>query len=52
MILIGGLAQVHMGTVMGWLMLGGGWLSGIFWSTFFCRLLGVWCHRSRVAEET
>jgi hypothetical protein len=36
----------------GLLILTSGWLSGIFWSTFFCRLLGVWCHRSRVAEET
>jgi hypothetical protein len=51
LILIGGLAEVHLGTAKGWLLLGGGWLSGIFWSTFFCRLLGVWCHRSRVAEE-
>jgi hypothetical protein len=51
LVLIGGLAEVQLGSAKGWLMLGGGWLSGIFWSTFFCRLLGVWCHRSRVAEE-
>jgi hypothetical protein len=50
-VLIAGVAGVHMATVNGWLMLGNGWLSGIFWSTFFCRLLGVRCHRSRVSAE-
>jgi hypothetical protein len=50
-VLITGVAGVHVATVNGWLMLCIGWLSGIFWSTFFCRLLGVWCHRSRVAAE-
>lgn len=24
------------------------WLSGLFWATFFFRLLGLWCYRSRV----
>jgi hypothetical protein len=50
-VLIAGVAGIHLASVNGWLMLGVGWLSGIFWSTFFCRLLGVWCHGSRVAAE-
>jgi len=50
-VLILGVATIYTPGLMGWLMLIGGWLSGIFWSTFFCRLLGVWCHRSRVVEE-
>jgi hypothetical protein len=28
-------------------VLAGIWLSGVWWSTFFCRLLGIWCYRSR-----
>jgi len=47
-VLISGVALVHTTAMNGLLILTGGWLSGIFWSTFFCRLLGVWCHRSRV----
>jgi hypothetical protein len=33
------------------LILTGAWLSAIYWSTFFGRLLGVWCHRSRLAVD-
>jgi hypothetical protein len=47
-VLVYGVALVHTTAMTGLLILTGGWLSGIFWSTFFCRLLGVWCHRSRV----
>jgi hypothetical protein len=47
-ILIVGVAGVHTSALSGWSLLAAGWFSGIFWSTFFCRLLGVWCHRSRV----
>jgi hypothetical protein len=46
-ILVNGIADVHVGKLKGWMMLGGGWLSGVFWSTFFSRLLGIWLHRSR-----
>jgi hypothetical protein len=45
--LVFGVAEFHNAPVKGWLLLAGGWVSGLFWSTFFCRLLGVWCHRSR-----
>ncbi len=31
----------------GLLLLACVWVSGLFWSTFFCRLLGIWCHLSR-----
>jgi hypothetical protein len=32
---------------LGALLLADAWASGLFWSTFFGRLLGVWRHRSR-----
>lgn len=47
--LLAGLAEVHRGTLKGWLLLVGAWMSGVLWGTFFCRVLGVWCFRSRVA---
>lgn len=28
------------------------WLSGLIWATFFFRLLGLWCYRSRVEAAT
>lgn len=46
--LIASVAAVHTAVLRGLLMLAGGWFSGTFWSVFFCRLLGVWCHRSRL----
>jgi hypothetical protein len=48
-VLLAGLAEVHKGTLPGWMMLCAAWVSGVLASTFFFRLLGVWCHRSRVA---
>jgi hypothetical protein len=51
-LLLLGIAEVHLVTIQGWLMLTGGWVSAIFWSTFFCRLLGVWCFRTRQAVDT
>jgi hypothetical protein len=42
-------AEVHAASAWGWLLLAGGWLSGVFWATFFCRLLGVRCFRTRPA---
>jgi hypothetical protein len=50
-LLIAGVTEVHKGALTGWVMLASGWLSGVFWSTFFCRLLGVWCHRSWQAQD-
>jgi hypothetical protein len=37
--------------VHGWMTLAAAWISAIFWSTFFSRLLGVWCHRSRLSAD-
>jgi hypothetical protein len=51
-VLLAGLAAVHTLPATGLLLLVGGWVSGLFWSTFFCRLLGVWCHRSRPQATT
>jgi hypothetical protein len=45
--LFAGVEQVHLSGFGGCAILAVVWLSGVFWSTFFCRLLGVWCHRSR-----
>jgi hypothetical protein len=46
--LIAGVVGIHGGKAWGWLLLLGGWVSAVYWSTFFCRFLGIWCHRSRV----
>jgi hypothetical protein len=43
LLMLAGVADVHRGTLQGWLMLTGGWFVG----TFFARLLGVWCYRTR-----
>jgi hypothetical protein len=48
-VLVTGIAEMHNHFLVGTAILVGGWASGVFWSTFFCRLLGVWCHRSRLA---
>jgi hypothetical protein len=48
-LLLAGVEEVHTTPLLGLVMLAGGWGSGVFWSTFFCRLLGVWCFRSRPA---
>lgn len=48
-LLLAGISGVHLGTFTGWLLLAGGWVLAVFWGTFFCRLLGVWCFRSRPA---
>ena len=50
-LILAGVTETHRAVIQGWSMLVGGWFSGIFWSTFFCRLLGVRCHRSRVSAE-
>jgi hypothetical protein len=44
-------ADVHSDAARGLVILAVAWLSAIYWSTFFCRLLGVWCHRCRLAVE-
>jgi hypothetical protein len=46
-VLLFGIATLHTAPAAGCLLLAAGWVSGLFWSTFFCRLLGVWCYRSR-----
>jgi hypothetical protein len=47
LVVLYGVVQVHTSTFLGLLMLTATWASAVFWSTFFCRLLGVWCHRTR-----
>jgi hypothetical protein len=47
--LLAGVAALHEEALRGCVLLAGGWVSGVFWSTFFCRLLGIWCHRARLA---
>jgi hypothetical protein len=49
--ILSAVAEVHTTPGRGLLILTGAWLSAIFWSTFFCRLLGVRCHRSRLAVD-
>jgi hypothetical protein len=48
-LLIAGVALVHTEVLSGFAILASSWLSGVFWSTFFCRLLGIQCYRSRRA---
>jgi hypothetical protein len=49
--LIVGAAGVQNRTFQGWWLLGGGWVGVLLTSTFFCRLLGLWCYRTRSASE-
>jgi hypothetical protein len=46
--LLDGMARVHTELGQGVLMVVVVWLSALYWGTLFCRLLGVWCHRSRL----
>jgi hypothetical protein len=41
------LEHLHSQPALGILLTALGWLSGLFWATFFFRLLGVWCYRCR-----
>jgi hypothetical protein len=50
-VLLLGVAKVHTELFLGLMVQTGVWMSAVFWSTFFCRWLGVWCHRSRAAVE-
>jgi hypothetical protein len=50
-VLLGGAMEVHHATATGWLLLLAGWASGLFWGAFFCRLLGVWCYRTRMLAQ-
>jgi hypothetical protein len=46
-VLVVGVAAVHRTPGVGCTILAAGWLSGVFWGTFFFRLLGIWCFRSK-----
>jgi hypothetical protein len=39
-------ATLHQNVFEGWLLLAFCWCSGLLWSAFLFRLLGVWCYRS------
>lgn len=39
--------EVHHGTFVGWLGLVAVWASAVYFGTFFSRLLGIWCFRTR-----
>ncbi len=45
--ILGGVLLIHRDALLGCAILAIGWASGVFWGTFFCRLLGIWCFRSR-----
>jgi hypothetical protein len=46
-VMLAGVEGVQESTGNGWGLLFFGWISAIYWGTFFCRLLGLWCFRSR-----
>jgi hypothetical protein len=46
--LIASVALLTTAPPLGWLLLTGGWLSAVFSATFFSRLFGIWCHRTRL----
>ena len=48
LLMLAGVAEVHRGSLRGWVMLTGVWFIGVFAGTFFARLLGVWCYRTRM----
>jgi len=43
-----GLASLRGEPLAGWAILAAGWFGILAWLTFFFRLLGLWCFRSRV----
>jgi hypothetical protein len=49
--LLVGVTEVHTSTFSGLFLMTVVWTSAVFWSTFFCRLLGVRCHRTRRSAE-
>jgi hypothetical protein len=49
LLLAAGAAVLHTAPPGGFLILLAGWMSSMFWSTIFCRVLGVWSFRSRQA---
>ncbi len=50
-LLLAGLSLLHGEALVGFAVLLAGWAGGVFWTTFFCRLLGIWCHRARLAPD-
>ncbi len=47
-----GLGTLHAEPLIGWLLLAAGWIGAVFAGTFFFRLFGIWCHRSRPRAAT
>ncbi|MCI0683837.1 MAG: hypothetical protein L0Y71_17160 [Gemmataceae bacterium] len=50
LLLVKALQFMHEEFIAGWMLLFAAWLGGLAWLTFFFRLLGLWCFRSRVEE--
>lgn len=47
LLLASAVKRVHQDLGYGTALLLLGWTSGLFWATFFFRLLGLWCYRAR-----
>jgi len=43
--------ELHRAWPVGVLLLAASWFGGLFGATFLFRLLGVWCYRTRPAEQ-
>jgi hypothetical protein len=48
---LAGLSELHRDGPLGIAMLAGAWVGTLFWCTFLFRLLGIWCHSTRLAEN-
>jgi hypothetical protein len=49
-LLIIALVELHRNIAAGVVLFPFCWISGVFWTIFLLRLVGVWCHRARVSE--
>jgi hypothetical protein len=49
--LVAGVAEVHDNPLPGLFMVTAAWLSGVFWGTFFCRLLGIRCYLIQASQD-
>jgi hypothetical protein len=47
LLVLAGVTDTHRAALRGFLTLTAGWFGGVFVGTFFARLLGVWCYKTR-----